>query len=214
MLKAELLDLDYYLNKLSLFMRNSYGVEEQFEMIHQILVRVNTSIDETFEALDVMSENYLSIINSYINNNEDFDILDKIASIYGVSRHFSVTYKETPESVTSTTTELNLTNEELLMLIRARIIQNTYRGSYIESKQFYSLIGLQNQITLLTFSAGVCEVIYTATSEQSNELKCMFLAGLLTLTSMGITYEHRLLDLSAIAIWDTTDWDDTTKKWF
>lgn len=209
MLNEKLLSLDYYFNKLSMFMSNSYGVKEQFAIIHNILVSVDSTIDTFFENFNIMSQDITNVIAPGSNES---DVLDKIASIYGVARQFSVSYTDGETQYTDV--ELNLNNFELLMLIRATIIQNNYSGTYEETIDFYKLIGLTGLITLLNAQdLAECDVYLTPSNIITENISKMFLAGLLTLKSLGIKYNHTYIDINNIGVWDVSEWDDSTRVW-
>lgn len=214
MIDERLLQLNYYLDKLSMYFRSSYGIEEQFAMIHNILSTMNSELDKAFENINVVSPDIINVYNELDETGQVSDMLDKIASIYGITRQFSVTYVDENDIVV--TENLSLTNYELLILVRARIIQNTYKGTYEECMKMYKLINLQDDI-IINFDTedATCNIYLRPMSlTVTDNIKHMFLAGLLTLKSLGITYNHYYYDVSQLGIWDETDWNSSTRLWY
>lgn len=213
MISNKLLDLDYYLDKLSMYFKRCYGIEEQFAMINSIMKQMNDTLDFTHERLDIMREDYDTIINQEQNGDtysNVSDILDKIASIYGVARTFSVSY--TASSISVTDKQISLNNAELVVLIKARIIQNTYKGTYEECMQLYRLIGLDQFIIINNdVEDATCNMYLQPQS--SENIQDMFLAGLLSLESLGITYNYDLVSSTSLGLWNATEWDDSTRLW-
>lgn len=212
MISDKLLDLDYYLDKLSMYFRRCYGIEEQFAMLNSIMRQLNSTLDFAYERLDVMNTDYINMINRTQTETDidESDILDKIASIYGVARTFSVSYTTSSTSVTDK--QISLNNEELVVLIKARIIQNTYKGTYEECMSLYRLIGLDQFIIINNdVEDATCNMYLQPQS--SENIQDMFLAGLLSLESLGITYNYDLVSATSLGLWDVSDWDDTTRLW-
>lgn len=208
MIIDKLKEWKYYEQKLPLYMKNSYGILEHFRILYELLLNVDSLEDNIIQSLDVFSNTYLEFINSLDGSDENVsDILDKLASLYGVSRNFGITYSN---SGTPTYENLSLTNKELLKLIQARIIQNGYKGTYEESRKLYDKIGF-GVYMLNTATPGYSylyldESIYMPTENE----RIMFLAGLFTLKSMGITYEMNVGELITLALWDS---NDSTRMW-
>lgn len=208
MLLEKLKDFNYYKTKFPLYLRDSYGFLSHFEILWELINAVDNYSDSIFKGIDVLNLVYTD------DNNEQDDLLDKIGYLYGISRTFSVTY--TDESGAEVTSQLKLTNRLLLMLIKTRIIQNNYKGTYEESRTLYDKIGLP--IVLLTGETRMTVNCYLElglitiklTDDEIKDLQSLFKSGLFTLKSMGIIYNYSLNDVNQLAIWDSTN---VSKQW-
>lgn len=205
MLIDKLKKWEYYKTKLPLYMQNSYGILEHFRMIFDFLLEFDLEEDNVIYAFNIFDEGYLNFINSLDDSTtkDKSDILDKIGALYGVTRTFDVTYEENNQQVTSA---LHLTNSEFLKLIKARIIQNNYTGTYEESRNFYDNIGLPIYLFQSNCSAEVNVYLDSSVPSTGNEQK-MFLANLFTIKSMGITYNTQIIDVIHLLIWDSASED-------
>lgn len=194
MLPENVKSKQYYLDKMSLFMRNSYGIEEQVELFWQMLTDIDTTVDTLFNTLSL---------------NEDIDVdhtLDIIAEIVGCKRNLSVTYQSGGSPVTET---LFLTNKELIRFIKTRVLQNNYDGSYEMFKKNYNNLGLY--ILAIDLAPGEVQQILNEDSEISENDEKMFLSGNYTIRSLGIKYSFSKGSLDIIGFWDNISrtWDNT-----
>ena len=138
MLIDKLKQWQYYYKKLPLYMRNSYGIQDHFKMIFDFMITLEDIEENVCEAFDILQDNYLDIIAKYDNiDGYDFEGLDILGAIYGVNRSLNVTYENTVHSIVNKA--LYLTNKEFYMLIKARIIQNNYDGTYEQARNYYEL---------------------------------------------------------------------------
>lgn len=144
---------------------------------------------------------------------EHSDWLDKIGELFGVKRILSVQYTENNIAKTE---QLNLNNEDFLKLIQCQIIKNYFDGSYEQIKKYYEKVGLR-VLYLNADEAATCNVylLKTANSafDYSENLRKLFLSGLMLIESAGIKYTTGVIDLDALLIWDKdvtatyTGWD-------
>ena len=181
---------------------------------------IASTIDLLFEMLNIFdlnctenhpsgyesNQHFLSFINS-IENSESgtkSDILDKIGNLFGLKRRFSLT-------VEGTTYELNLNNADFLTLIRCTIIKNYFDGSFEQISKYYKDAGLP--VFVLTTGSAQCEMhlIDLEDSEyaQSADIQKMFLAGLLTVESVGISYTYSIHAINNLAIFDSEESSNT-----
>ena len=202
MLSDKLKSWEYYKNKLPLYIQNSYGIDEHFKIILSTLLQLDIVEDDVIKAFNIFDDNYLSYINSLdLSTTKDHsDILDKIGELYGVTRNFDVTYTE---SGTEKTGSLHLTNSEFLKLIKARLIQNSYSGTYEDSRKFYEMIDLPIYLFQSQNPAEVYVYLDESAQLTDNEKK-MFLSNLFTITSMGITYITNISNIVRLFVWDST----------
>lgn len=198
MITGTLKEWNYYLNKLPLYLQNSYGFDEHFKILFDLLVRVDSLEDDILNQFNILSSTYVA---------KD-DILDKIAELFGVRRTFDVTYKE--DNVTKQAA-LTLTNSELLKLIKAQIINNNYDGTYETSNQFYRTMNLPVYL-LQSGNPGEVYVMLDNSVQLTENEQIMFLANLFTIKSMGIVYNTSIVEISSVMIWDSNDsnryWDE------
>lgn len=188
----------YYLEKMPLFMRNSYGIEEQVHLYWSHLIGMSETFDELFDVLG-------------LNRHEDADhTLDIIAEIVGCKRRLDVDYVENSVHKSAT---LHLTNLELLRFIRTRILQNNYSGGQGELMTNYARVGL-NILTLdKPADAGTVSQYLNDDGYLSENDKIMFLSGNYTLKSVGIIYEYLVTNFTMIGTWDSTDSVFDTNYW-
>lgn len=208
MIPDKLKTLDYYLDKLPMYMRNSYGVDKQTQMILDILI-----------ALDNCGDNILAGLNlkdAIEDTNDKYDdLLDKIASLYGLQRDFTVAYNASgyPEK-----TLLHLTFDEYVILILCAIFQNNYVGTFKSSKELYDILASYNyQIGIAMMQVSIpliVQVILLENDFLTDNIKALFYSGYLTLKSMGITYQYSITKDFFFAKWDENTWDSKSYKWF
>lgn len=141
------------------------------------------------------------------------DWLDKIGELFGVKRALSVQYTE--NNIVKTE-QLNLNNEDFLKLIQCQIIKNYFNGSYEQIKQYYEKVGLR-VLYINAEEEATCNVYLLKTEDSafdySDNIKKLFLSGLMLIESAGIKYTTGVIDLGALLIWDKpvtgnyTGWD-------
>ena len=197
MLIDKLKNKEYYLQKLTMFLRNSYGIEEQIEVLWKVLLDVDTTIDDVFNVLSMTT-----------TDNVD-DLLDKLAELIGTKRQMDVTYlvNGVPHYYT-----LTLTNAELLRAIKTRILQNNYVGTFEEFISNYQSIGLEVLI-YDTETPSTVSIVLNDSPALTNNDKKLFLAGNYTIRSVGIVYQHSILDITQLAIWDAITSVFDTAQW-
>lgn len=198
MLNDKLRSKNYYLSKLTLFLRNSYGIEEQVDLYWNILNVMLESIDSVFEALSLEQE---------IDVDHTLDIL---AEIVGCKRNLDVEYYDNATLVKET---LFLNNRELIRSIRTRIIQNNYFGGQDQLSENYSNLGL-NVLSLDSQSgAGIVSQILDDDESLTANDKAMFLSGNYTIKSVGIIYEYSIGDINMYGIWDNINSKWGVSQW-
>lgn len=197
-LNERLQNFNYYLEKLPLYLRDSSNFSSHFKLWFDLLTSEKGQsivgvIDNIFDILDCVTGS----VDDYLSRNENCsDMLDKIASIYGISRYLTIN----DEPIT-------LSDSDLLVLIRCTIIKNHFDGTFELLKYLYYQIGLH--VAIYTNNNTVCEMmllcgdllgdIYT------DNVKTMFEAGLLTVQSLGITYIFQTVDIGSAAFFSEDD---------
>lgn len=215
MLIDKLKSWEYYYKKLPLYVRNSYGVQEHFKLIFDIMIQLDNVEQEVCDVFNILQENYLTKMSEKYNfslNDYDFQFLDMIASIYGVGRSLNVSYIDnyTHETVNKS---LILTNKELYMLIKSRIVQNNYDGTFEQSREYYNNIGLP--LYMFTGTNPAECYLYLGENENVTEnIRSLFLADLLTLKSVGITYIRYEINITYMGIWaDSNEIANNNNQW-
>lgn len=219
-INEKILKWSYYFKKLPIYLQNSYGYPEHFKILYQIMLDTNSTANDLLRAMNLTNPNYFHDLD--ISQNEDssdlisptgyeFDLLDKMASLYGVTRYFDVDY--TNEKGDNIHKSLKLTNIELLKLILVKIVQNSFLGTYEDIRKLYTLIELPIYLYSLPLESGTVYLILdenSSTNVITDNIKDMFFANLLTIKSMGIQYKVYETEEKNIAIWDS---NDANKLW-
>lgn len=204
MLIDKLKQWEYYYKKLPLYMRNSYGIKEHFQIIWNVMMQLENVQALTLDAFNLLQNDYVNnVITKYDDvDGYDFKFLDIIGSIYGVNRSLNASFRNDKNEEVNKA--LYLTNKEFYMLIKARIIQNNYDGSYEQAQSYYDNIGLPLYM-LSSSNAAEC-LLYLGTNDNtSDNIRALFMANLLTLKSVGITYIRHEIDIDKLGIWAEAD---------
>ena len=216
-LNDTLKSFDYYKNKLPLYLQNSFGFIEHYRIWYNFLAGTNQyegligNADIFLNLLLIFDSDYFTYLTAHL---EDFsvtgttcDILDKIGAIFGVTRHFEVTYISQSQVVQE---YLTLNNNELLILIKGQIIKNYCEGTTAQMNEYYRTLGLKMYVQTATTPATAYLYLATIPGYQYSEnIQKMFLGGMLKIESAGIKYIESFIDLSRLLIWDsdTQLWD-------
>ena len=173
------------------------------------------TIDKLFELLNIFDLNCVQVHNQSYDSNEHYllflnglpdseegkaaDILDKIGSLFGLRRQFSLT-------VNGTEYMLNLNNRDFLIFIKCTVIKNYFDGTYGELSAFYKSVGLPVFVLTDTTSAR-CSMqlidLEDSVYSPSIDVQRMFLAGMLTVESAGIQYTYTIHGVQNLAIFDS-----------
>lgn len=147
-------------------------------------------IDKTFAFLDIFN-------TSGQHLSESADILDKLASLFGVSRQFSVTIENEKK-------QLNLSDNDLLILIKCQVIKNFFNGTHEHLMRCFEIVNLP-VMPLTDTQPAHCKMymLLQDENEVSQNVKDMFLSGMLSVESMGIYYTYAIQIAQNIAIFDS-----------
>lgn len=215
MLINKLKDWNYYYNKLPLYVRNSYGIDEHFKILYEFLLKLDADEEDICSCFNLLQKNYeTNIISKYADlDGYDFTFLDMIGSIYGINRAINVSYIDANNNTVNK--QILLTNKEFYIYIKTRIIQNNYDGSYIQAIKYYNSIGLNVQMFFDSTEPAKCNIyLDKSLSSTSENIQSLFLAGLLTLKSVGITYNEMITSFDNNGIWNGSNnhglWDVAT----
>lgn len=213
-LPDKLLSFEYYENKLPLFLRQSESFKQHFKIWFDLLrgdkdddfSGLVPSADQILALLNIFDKNYLDTINSLDGNDDGTisDMLDKLATLFGISRKFSVSYID-ETSLSEINDELTLNNEELLLFIRFQVARAYCEGTTEQFQEFYKNAGLNVYIVTSEIESAQATFYLIDVQDEltySDNIKKMFLAGLLRIDSMGVSYKDRLRRLSGFLVWD------------
>jgi len=196
---------EYYYKKLPLYMRNSYGIKEHFEIVWNVMMQLEWIQEDVLNAMNLLQNNYVNdVITKYDDvDSYNFEFLDIIGSLYGVNRSLNVQYVDNyiGDIIHK---KLYLTNKEFYMLIKARIVQNNYDGTFEQARAYYENIGLPMYMFTGTNPAE-CYLYLGTNGNVTDNIRDLFMANLLTLKSVGITYIRYQIDISKMAIWASKD---------
>lgn len=221
LLNPELKKDSYYTDKLSMFLRGCEGVPERLEILISILQLIDNNALEIVNFMDITNDDvFVKLVGSQDNANDatkSIDILNKIGALYGVRQSFLVSFLD--NNLQNQTEQVQLTPFEFWLLIKARILQNCYDGTYAQMREYYEKMNLPiNIITHPQLSHAAYVLLNTVanitvkdwTFPISNNIDYLFRAGYFTIKSMGISYYFTDIDVSDLAIWDSTD---VTRLW-
>lgn len=170
MIKEKLLNKNYYLNLMSMFMKNSYGISELIEAMTNLMIDMDETEEKLVKALDVFEtindHSYYQDINEYeaslsTGDNKNIEFLDMLGDLVGLKRKFNILipqYTETdPKKIISYETEpIQLGNKLMLSLIKLFIVKNNWDGSREQLISIYANIGIPISI----INAGMCKCDY------------------------------------------------------
>lgn len=206
---------DYYKNKLPLYLQNDEAFLEHFRIWYDFLVgeSSNTGVagieDTLLSLINIFDDNYLEFINSLKedpnDDTETSDILDKLGNIFNIKRNFSVTYKV---NNVLTTFPIELNDKDFITFIQAQIIKNYSDGSYKQMREFYDKAGLYILFASDSPASTRVYLINTPEKTYSNNIRHIFAGGLLTIESMGITYDYSEQSIEDMLIWNEKDDSD------
>lgn len=222
LLPKELRTFRYYERKLPLYLRNDECFIEHFKLWYEICMGngvdvhidefcgVEPSADLILYLLDIYNKDFLETIQSLKNYAGKTDLIDDLGMLFGLNRQFSFGYREQITDPDLTYVQVDLTDAEYLLLIKAQIIRNYCDGTYEQARQYYSDAGL-DILPLNNDSYNAAVVAYLNESDDLTETtKKMFKGGLLTIEHVGITYQYVVTDLLNILMWN--DAASTTGK--
>lgn len=155
MLKDKLLSKDFYLDHMSMFLKDSFGMIDREETYRAILNNVNDIADDLISRYDIYNQLFTTdyfernkfegmTTEEYKNSTVD-PILDNIAAIFGISRTVKVKYNGINYKgqgyygdIDKTYEEtLTLTNRELFIYIQVVITKLNYQGTMGEISNLY-----------------------------------------------------------------------------
>lgn len=213
----ELLTDTYYFNRMSMFLRESYGIKDRIKVLAKIIERLDKVYEKIIGELNVFDENYSTNYGVDISKTNKY--LDRVGNIFGLKRSFTIKYgtndnpSDSTDLVNGLTKYITLNNKEFLQYIKLQIIKQNFAGTREELAELYgddnvsNTSGLLSGLNFIYFTDEdnpVTVDIYWQTKNEnySTDFKYMFLNGLLTIESMGIKYNKVILNIDSIAVFN------------
>ena len=205
MLPSELLDFQYYYNKLPLYLQQSEGFKEHFRYWIELLNGIDSIGDKYKEMSNIFDSDYLTKY-PYCS-----DFLNKLGLLYGVSRVMKIDG-----------TDVTLSDKMLLLLIRLQVVKNYFNGTNEQLTDFYKNIA-KLPIMYLTYGHMFVKICFAYdqletpafdnyTSTEVSQIRWLLSQGYLYICSLGVLYDYEEVSLADIGFWDNTTWN-STKKW-
>lgn len=217
MIREDLLDFKYYLDRLSLFMKESYGIKEHIKTFYRQLEKINSYFDEFLKYFNIWGNN-----PKYIPTGE---ILDNIGEIFGCHRKFTIPIISNNENKYYM---VNLTDDDdYLLYIKCQIIKQNFMGTNENLEKFYNI---NNNYLPFNFTYMVNQEIqnniaqcniyfnnYDAIDKNKNpifsdNIKILFENGYLTIESMGILYRRLLQNINKFAKYEDKNEENPNNK--
>lgn len=204
LLDENLLTFDYYKNLTPMYLQQSYGFLDMFKIYYDLGFAENEETTDNLSIIEFIEKlfNSLDVYSKNVNK----DVLYKLCNFFGISKNVRVQfYDYTAEKWV--TKNLSLTDDELLLYLKCKIIQNRYDGTAKMANDLYDRVGLPIFMVTRTNNEAYCQVwllMYDDTQFSQN-IQELFLSGLLTLKSVGVRYSHRIQVATNIALFDSTD---------
>lgn len=208
MIRQDLLEFQYYLNRLSIFMKESYGMQEQFEIFYQQLKQVNDNFDYMFNQLDVFNTEGRELPDEWIS-----ELIDKIGLIFNCYRKFTIVLSD------GSYEEIELDDYDFITYIKCQIVKQNFKGSREELANIYTTYedgqitsnGLIKDLIFVyvlyqTFTPTLllnsiqCNIYWSNYSQFSENLQKLFDGGYLTIESMGILYNRIMQNIDGLGI--------------
>lgn len=198
MIREDLLEFQYYLDRLSKFMQESYGICGQVETFWSLLKQVNDYYDEFFKKLNFFSED------------PEGDMLDKIGAIFGCRRNFTIPiYNASDPFIIDNYAQINLDDGDFLTYIKTQVIKQNFDGTRETLQKLYSTYvngQIQKGMIDLRFlymtenqeDGAVCTIRWD-TENPSENLRLLFENGYLTIESLGVLYNRSIVNFNRIA---------------
>lgn len=216
-ISAELLTDTYYLNRMSIFLKESYGIKDRIAALCKIFKRIDYIYDKIINQLNVFDDAYKKDFvdeEDHTTNN----YLDSIGKIFGIVRSFTINYgsNNNPTSnndLDGTKKYITLTNKEFLIYLKLQIIKQHFSGTREEIAMLYGeeqALNALSELNLIYITReenyhGEVNLYWQNANGFSTDFKYMFLNGLLSIESMGITYSHVIGSIESIITFDSDD---------
>lgn len=209
--------LKYYVQHLSMFMRESFGMIDHINSYVMCLQAVFQCFDDFFAKYDIYSDNYFTSENEEVS--ETYDILNKIGAMFGLNRNMTINWREEPINELPIDGQRNITlnNYDFLIYIKCQITKQNFDGRQMTLQELYDTQLRYSPIDLIYNIAYQneqivpmnCYIYFSNFREHSLNLRNLFLDGKLAIESMGIKYIRSCVEANLLLMW--TNKDDTPK---
>ena len=198
MIREDLLEFQYYLDRLSKFMQESYGITGQVQTFWSLLKQVNDYYDEFYKQLDFM------------HNAPEGEMLDHIGEIFGCQRHFTIPIYNASDSMQiDDYAQIDLDDDDFLTYIKTQVIRQNFDGTRETLQKLYSTAvdGIEKKglldlrffyITENRQSGAVCTIRWDSEGPSEN-MRLLFENGYLTVESLGIRYRRVIVNFNRFA---------------
>lgn len=225
LIPEEIQTFEYYKKKLPLYLRNSESFQSHFKIWHDLLTEkgINGKGQILINLLNIFADDYFTFLeeNEGVGETDtESDILNTIGNLFGISRYNLVEYNDGTSDISE---YITLNNKDFLIYIKARIIQNCCDGTRKTIQSFYDSLGITDEIGLSLkmlsnpegHAAEVQMYLLLESSEaELTNLDKLFLSGLLTIESMGITYRYsQPFTVDSILKWANLDGTGGQNEW-
>lgn len=208
MIRKDLLDLEYYLNRLSKFMKESYGINEQVETFYSLLAQVNSYYDDFYNQLNFMK-----------TSNPEGALLDLIGAIFGCRRNFNIPIYDPDHPLTIIGyTEVNLNDSEFLTYIKTQLIKQNFDGRRETLQKLYATyidgqLSTDHLLDLIFIylpdgDSGNCKILWNTNESPLGNLGKLFINGYLTIESLGINYTREITNVENLAYYFDQPWEE------
>ena len=202
-INPQLLEYQYYLDRMSMFLNESYGINNRIKILHSLLITIDEFWEEILKKYNVMDNNY------YTTSEEKTSLVDQmldyIGLIFECRRNLTVTYTQNDQTNRE---NITLNNEEFLTYIKCQIIKQNFDGTREELYRLYQtdevlnyILGIYYLVEKTSPSLNV-RIIWSNYETYSLNLQKLFLGGYLTIESIGIIYNRALQNITKLAIFN------------
>lgn len=199
LLPEKLSSYDWYIDQLTLMLKNDSGVTGQIKYYIDILKKLEE------EGLKIL--NNIDIFN--INRYQYDDLLDKLASIFGCSRKYYLSDEI-----------LELSNDELILNILITIIRNNFDGTTKTLRESYEKVskaiegsmGISINVSCFIDNENEATayiifnyLVKNSDSDVAKHLVKLIEGGIFNINSVGINYKISAIDASAGSQYASSD---------
>lgn len=163
----KLLELQYYYDRMSLFMNNSLGFKQRTQFFWSLLNCIDSFYDDLIDRYDVLNNDYIAKYYSeelvgeieYNGDGQPFirdKVLDKVGALFSTPRSFNIktstkdtdghyiernpatiTQNKSGQSYSTVNTYITLNNIDYLKYIRLNIAKQYFKGTQEEIREIY-----------------------------------------------------------------------------
>lgn len=203
--KNNLLDVNWYLSKMSMFLKESYGIVDEIKWDIDLLNNMNDICDTIMYSLDIYSlifptfkvtyegkeieitcyEDYMAYLDKLNEGKQEdeknyYQPLEMIASLVGISKDVKLKVGDNSYNW------VRLTNYELWQYVLITIARNNFNGTFEEITKVYERTHLN--VFYFTTAPMKCDICIKDNDDLSQNVKNLLQHGNILIQSMGIEY--------------------------